>query len=43
MTERGVKEFEKMQEDYPTLKYKLGERLGKLKGIIEKLDKLMET
>jgi hypothetical protein len=43
MTERGVKEFEKMQEDYPTLKDKIGERLGKLKGIIEKLDKLMET
>ncbi len=43
MAERGMEEFEKMQEDYPTLKDEIGERIGKLKEIIEKLDKLMET
>ena len=43
MTERGVKEFEKMQEDYPTLKEEIGERIKKLKKVIGKLNKLIET
>ena len=43
MVERGIKEFEKMQEDYPSLKNEIDERIGKLKEVIEKLNKLMET
>ncbi len=43
MAERGIKEYKKMQEDYPTLKDEIDERIEKLKEVIEKLNKLMET
>lgn len=40
LAERGIKEYEKLQETYPTLKNEINERIEELKNIIKELKKL---